>query len=184
MIYFIQNGDAVKIGVTIHDARDRLAYLQTATPHKLTLLGHIEGSYDEERALHRRFAHLRIRNEWFRLTRELIEFIAEVTRQNEMIEFIPEAADPWRYCEPGRGDLPTNLTVAGAENVQVQIDDRGIWINQTDAKPMCVFRLTGIRGWVELQDSRQRKIEREVQKRWEAEAEKPAQRDSQLSLFA
>lgn len=74
LIYFISSGDAVKIGIS-QDVARRLESLQCGSPVELTLLGTRPGGEVEERALHQKFAHLRIRGEWFRLERDLLEFI-------------------------------------------------------------------------------------------------------------
>jgi hypothetical protein len=63
-VYFIQAGAFVKIGWS-KDPERRLAQLATACPHELTLLGEITGTVLDEQALHRAFAHLRARGEWF-----------------------------------------------------------------------------------------------------------------------
>jgi hypothetical protein len=67
MIYFIK--DTVTLAVTIgysKDAKKRLAHLQTATPHQLSLLGAIQGGLEHEAAYHERFATYRLQGEWFK----------------------------------------------------------------------------------------------------------------------
>ncbi len=66
MIYFIKNTvvQAIKIGYSAKPAR-RLAGLQTASPHRLVLLGTIPGSEADEQAMHARFAMHRLEGEWF-----------------------------------------------------------------------------------------------------------------------
>jgi hypothetical protein len=51
--------------------------LTTGNPGKLTLLGSIPGDFRLETRLHHRFASLRIRGEWFRASRELIEAVKQ-----------------------------------------------------------------------------------------------------------
>jgi hypothetical protein len=62
--YFIRAGVSgpIKIGVATN-VDHRLASLQTGHYQKLTVIRLIRGN--AERALHRKFAHLRIRGEWF-----------------------------------------------------------------------------------------------------------------------
>lgn len=74
MLYFILNPrrDAVKIGFS--DAvRKRMGQLQSASPDVLLLLGICPGGTSEERAVHVRLGHIRLRGEWFRCTKELLD---------------------------------------------------------------------------------------------------------------
>lgn len=77
VVYFIQSGDAgpIKIGFTSGCPLDRMANLQTGCPDELRLVAHARGTADDERELHKRFAHLRLRGEWFQAKPELVEFI-------------------------------------------------------------------------------------------------------------
>lgn len=75
-VYFIQQGDsgAVKIGCS-RNPTQRLAGLQTGHSEPLRLLTCAVGSQAQERALHDRFAHLRVSGEWFRPDEELLAYI-------------------------------------------------------------------------------------------------------------
>lgn len=75
MIYFIESrrAKAIKIGLA-RDPEKRLRTLQTASPTKLRLIATCPGGPREEMLMHRRFASIRLRGEWFRATRELYEF--------------------------------------------------------------------------------------------------------------
>lgn len=80
MIYFITDGEYVKIGFTSgSDVDNRLNALQIGNARKLTLLATIEGGRESELALHSVFEGLRVRGEWFKLTLpdEMIEDIVE-----------------------------------------------------------------------------------------------------------
>ena len=81
MIYFIQSGEKgpIKIGFTI-DPEKRLGHLQCANPCELTLLKAIHGDMEEERRLHEKFRHLRIRGEWFKPNRVLRAYIHKASR--------------------------------------------------------------------------------------------------------
>ena len=74
MIYFIQStGDGlVKIGMT-RDLAGRLRTLQTGHPHHLQIIGFMPGGRLEERHLHELLAEHRVRGEWFRPAREVLE---------------------------------------------------------------------------------------------------------------
>jgi hypothetical protein len=78
VVYFIAAGsppEAVKIGYTLRDAGARLNGIQTSNHLEVRLLGTIPGDRGVERALHRRFAHLRLRGEWFRWDASIKAFI-------------------------------------------------------------------------------------------------------------
>lgn len=82
MIYFMQpvGGGPVKIGTT-ENLDLRVRQLEQHYGKPLVILATMPGSYDEERAIHERFAHLRIRGtrrkplEQFRPADDLMEFI-------------------------------------------------------------------------------------------------------------
>ena len=69
-VYFITDGNAVKIGYSKHfDAKARISQLQTANPRTLTVLGVIShGTREYERQLHRRLKRYKMRGEWFDYT--------------------------------------------------------------------------------------------------------------------
>ena len=77
-VYFIEdaNGGLVKIGYAT-DITRRLQTLQTATSHKLKLLGLTFGGPEKEKEIQEKFQHLRIVGEWFRPSIELLNFINE-----------------------------------------------------------------------------------------------------------
>jgi hypothetical protein len=69
MIYFVSDGEYVKIGLTDSDDVDaRIAALQTGNARKIFLLGTIEGGREAEAVLHSVFSNLRVRGEWFRVS--------------------------------------------------------------------------------------------------------------------
>ena len=77
-VYFISDGEFVKIGVS-KNYQMRLVSLQTANPRKLKLLGVLEGDSYEERNLHNQFDQFRVGGEWFELSPEIQNFIQEKT---------------------------------------------------------------------------------------------------------
>jgi len=87
-IYFCRAGECgpIKIGMS-EDPTKRLHSLQTAQIMPLVLMGSIPGGRKEERHWHQRFAHLRIRGEWFHGVPELMEAIMEAME------------DPWASHE-------------------------------------------------------------------------------------
>jgi hypothetical protein len=76
-VYFIQEGadGPIKIGYSA-DPQQRIRQLQTGARAQLHMLRTIEGSMGVERRLHRQFAHLRLRGEWFKPEPELLAYIA------------------------------------------------------------------------------------------------------------
>jgi hypothetical protein len=70
----------IKIGTTTNWARDRISALQTGNPVEMQLIVWIPGGEETEAAMHERFAHLRIRGEWFKPGLALLQFIDDVEK--------------------------------------------------------------------------------------------------------
>lgn len=106
-VYFIaaDEAGAIKIGMASH-VWARMRDLQLANPLELTMLGFVWSEHPRvlERELHKRFADLRIRGEWFRSTDELRAFILEV-RDCEPIA-PPTIYGPEFPDDPMLGHLP------------------------------------------------------------------------------
>lgn len=79
-VYFIQDGDAIKIGIGLDPDR-RMKDLQAGNPRKLSLIGSYIGT--DELALHKKFAEYRIHREWFRDNSELRALIAAKCPAND-----------------------------------------------------------------------------------------------------
>lgn len=75
-VYFIEAGDLIKIGFT-RSPVGRMRTIKTGCPLPMKLLHHEAGSLKSERELHRRFAVLRVRGEWFRKAPELLAYIKQ-----------------------------------------------------------------------------------------------------------
>jgi len=77
MIYFIGNEHgAIKIGYTADlNVQSRLNGLQSANADQLILLGYEDGTKMDEGNLHTKFAHLRIRGEWFAIKNGLLDYV-------------------------------------------------------------------------------------------------------------
>ncbi|MBI1920183.1 MAG: GIY-YIG nuclease family protein [Geobacter sp.] len=77
-VYFIRSEKthAIKIGYTAGKIEDRLSALQTAHPYKLEVLVTARGNRAYEKALHARFAKLRLEGEWFEPHPDLVAFIS------------------------------------------------------------------------------------------------------------
>lgn len=75
-VYFIQAGDFIKIGFTKGPMKKRVKDLATAHHERLQVLTIIpDGSVKLEQAIHKRFAALRVRGEWFKVHGDLLTFI-------------------------------------------------------------------------------------------------------------
>ena len=77
-IYFIRCDSSpvsIKIGWSRTHPTARLAALQGACPHSLSLAGFIRGHFDDERSLHQHFGNSRLHHEWFSPTSDLINLI-------------------------------------------------------------------------------------------------------------
>lgn len=91
-VYFIQEGDdgPIKIGYTAANPKGRLAALQTGNANPLRIVTWAPGTLEDEKALHGRFAHLRMQGEWFRPVAELLTFIAGVQWSQRSADPLPE----------------------------------------------------------------------------------------------
>ncbi len=79
-VYFISDEDGyIKIGVT-NSIESRVAQLQTSSRQELRLIAKVPGDFTTESELHQRFAHARVRGEWFRPAPDLCDFIKEVAQ--------------------------------------------------------------------------------------------------------
>lgn len=73
-VYFVQRGDQIKVGSAV-EIPSRMKTLQTAHSAPLTLLAAVPGHVLIEKAIHRKFGHLRKSGEWFSADAELLAFI-------------------------------------------------------------------------------------------------------------
>lgn len=97
-VYFVRSGKLIKIGFTT-DLEGRVSRLQTGSPYDLQLLGTIEGTQRDEQALHRRFANLNVRGEWFRSHASLMGYIRQATAAPEPVEAL-KPAEPVKPLSP------------------------------------------------------------------------------------
>lgn len=71
-VYFLRDGDAVKIGHSV-EPKKRRSQISTCRPLELLLT--IPGGREREAALHKKFARYRIKGEWFQMAPAILEFI-------------------------------------------------------------------------------------------------------------
>ncbi len=81
LVYFIQNGDAVKIG-TSQNPRKRMADMAVGNHADLKLLGTLSGGPKREKTLHDKFRKYHIRGEWFMLVPEITDYIRRHRRKS------------------------------------------------------------------------------------------------------
>lgn len=82
-VYFIADEQGfIKIGFSTN-VRARLSSLSTSTRQRLEVLATVPGTIRDEADLHRRFAHLHARGEWFRAGDDLRNYIAEVVNDQD-----------------------------------------------------------------------------------------------------
>jgi hypothetical protein len=97
-VYFIICMDAprCKIGFTKGDVYKRLKSLQTGSSSELILIAKHPGTPETERAVHEKFAHLRLRGEWFDLTDELRAYlVATLWAMAELTLQSGHKLEPW-----------------------------------------------------------------------------------------
>lgn len=82
-IYFVQSGNAVKIGISC-DPKMRLKSMATSHHGKLILLATMPGNRSREAALHRKFKTHRIKGEWFQLVPAIIKYIASIKKRRKV----------------------------------------------------------------------------------------------------
>lgn len=81
-IYFFgcETTQEIKIGITSGRAEKRLATIQTARGHKISLLATVPGTTEFERALQDRFSQYRLRGIWFRPHPDILAYIDQLQR--------------------------------------------------------------------------------------------------------
>lgn len=84
-VYFIQETELsrIKIGFTTSHPLSRLKTLSNASSQELVFLGFQLGDESLEKKLHRKFASLHRKNEWFEPGAELLTYIDNLTYGSE-----------------------------------------------------------------------------------------------------
>ena len=83
-VYFITNGENIKIGYTKNSVQKRLKQLNTGSDKQLYILGYIKGTMADEEAIHPKFAQYKLRTngEWFQASDDILDYI-------NMVNLIP-----------------------------------------------------------------------------------------------
>lgn len=80
-VYFMQAGDAIKIGYST-DPQSRLTSHKTSNPDA-KFIACVPGSRTDEQSLHRKFVYHRLQGEWFRLVPEIVAYALRLQREFE-----------------------------------------------------------------------------------------------------
>lgn len=69
-VYFISDGEAIKVGFTTRKPENRLNEMQTGSSNKLRLIGSFPGSKNDEHRIHKMWSYLKSDGgtEWFDVT--------------------------------------------------------------------------------------------------------------------
>jgi hypothetical protein len=69
-VYFISNGESIKVGFTTRKPENRLNEMQTGSSSKLKLVGSFPGSVYDEKYIHKTWSELKSGGgtEWFDVT--------------------------------------------------------------------------------------------------------------------
>jgi hypothetical protein len=123
MIYFVRAGKrgCIKIGYTDQPIARRLALLQSACPMKLYLLLVVQGSAATEARLHRKFASLHRRGEWFFPGRKLLNYIN--SRQGAGVSGGLPTPGLRRRAHPGHVCVWVQAFTDGRANLMLQWND-------------------------------------------------------------
>ncbi len=100
-IYVMECAGFVKIGLT-QNPNSRLAICQTFSPFPVRLIGFLEGTRQQEAALHAKLSAHRVRGEWFRMEGAVADYIEYV----EVLQYDVQPIEHLRrYCKEERGRL-------------------------------------------------------------------------------
>ncbi|HCJ55268.1 MULTISPECIES: GIY-YIG nuclease family protein [Glutamicibacter] len=108
-VYLISEGDYLKIGYTSRSVEYRIKELQTGSPRDIRLVSLLPGAdANVERELHKKFAHLRIRNngEWFSAS-PMIE--AEFAKRRAVLDAKFRREEAARLAKQARQKAIANL---------------------------------------------------------------------------
>ncbi len=92
-VYFAESAGRIKIGCSGQPWR-RAHRLSTGNPNGVQIVAAVPGRFADERALHRRFAHLRLSREWFRADPELRVFIHVTASTGRLPPMLSDSAPP------------------------------------------------------------------------------------------
>lgn len=143
IVYFLSNGNRVKIGTS----RNLASRISTLCLRPEDLLFALHGGHGVEAALHQRFTEQRVGNsEWFEIAGPLAEYIAEQTGQ--LLPASPDAPEPQQDAS---GDAPDAPQVAEIPRITPGITKTAAILAasaalQPDASPASIALLLAQQG--------------------------------------
>jgi excisionase family DNA binding protein len=126
-VYFAQEpyDKAIKIGIS-HNVRKRIAQLENSMPHNLQIIGMMSGDFAKEQELHMMFEPYRIKGEWFKPDKAILDYIENNARITEvpmdLKEEVKEIAKKSRKQTPAVKECRKLLELANyrAEEAQAE----------------------------------------------------------------
>lgn len=118
----------IKIGCSV-DPITRWKTIAASSPCFINLVAMWPGSFNEERALHKRFGSLRSYREWFRNEGDLASFVEAKRGQN-----VPDMPNEIRFCGLSRTQRSEVLRRNQSEKI------KAIWADPTRRAEMMRFR--------------------------------------------
>ena len=110
MIYFIETQGMVKIGHSV-DPFIRFKSLATGCPTKCSLIGVVEGTLKDEKALHRQFSQFHSHGEWFRFEQPINDYL----RKNAVpLDRVSHSRKPPKNAPPKWNEITAAAKAEGA----------------------------------------------------------------------
>lgn len=149
-VYFARMGDSVKIGWSKWP-NERMRQIQTTAPGSVDLVGMFMGTREDERAMHRRFSHLRQHGEWFAADESLTRLIPCLCSERQQAEArMDKRSDIWFDIALDARDA---LFLASPEHDE---EDGGFYAELRDAAQEMV-RIAG-RAWEQCRDRADQRV--------------------------
>ena len=153
-VYFAECEGYLKIGSSTRP-RQRVAKFASSNPFDVTLLGLVLGDERHELALHKAFAHLHHRREWFVCTDQAKMMIAFVCGDwsHYQDEWTPGWKDRDWWAQQGSnlrlpvcktGALPLSYTPPGFNELQEHYEKMSKWLDSVEEIPPCVTQNTSV----------------------------------------
>lgn len=120
MIYFIRNGDYIKIGVA-NNPWERLSKFQVGSPVQLELLAVAPGSFDEEYRYHSMFSQHRARGEWFHARQPVLDFIQATRERHHKIQERPKVS-LYSNARARAGKKRKKVNISAADAVRLVVN--------------------------------------------------------------
>lgn len=126
-IYFFsypyEDTRAIKIGFAV-EPHQRQQVLQSGVPRDYCVEGIFRGTRLDEKLLHEKFQHLRIRREWFLAEDELTEFIDDMLDAALLLASWPNEINEQRICECMKVEAPRDQLNNWISSIPASVIDR------------------------------------------------------------